>query len=155
MEQQSIGQRINFLMTSSKFSVRKFAQMLDLSETNIRNYIKGTKPSSDVLEKIAQTFPQTNLAWLITGNGQPFLDDAPTTTTHIKNISGGAVHSGTGNQVITLEACMQELELTKRDATSLQKENDSLREQLKLKDQLLEAKDETIALFRSTYNRPN
>lgn len=38
---------------------------------------------------------------------------------------------------------------------SAQQENDSLREQLKQKDQLLEVKSATITLLRSSHNRPN
>jgi transcriptional regulator with XRE-family HTH domain len=73
MAQEPIGQRIKFLIDSQKISVRRFAQTLDVGETNIRNYIdKGTKPSSDVLEKIVRAFPLVNLAWLITGEGQPY-----------------------------------------------------------------------------------
>lgn len=156
MSETTINQRLKFLIDSLNLKVGAFSRIIGVSETSTRNYTDRTsKPGSEYLEKIGTHFKQVNLTWLITGDGEPFLTDSPTATTHIKKITGGAVNSGTGDQHVTLEACQRELESTKRDAASLQKDNDSLREQLKLKDQLLEAKDETIALFRSTYNRPN
>ncbi|RZJ93171.1 MAG: hypothetical protein EOO60_05570 [Hymenobacter sp.] len=88
-----------------------------------------------------------------------FSGEAPpvtnTATTRIKKITGGAVHSGNGNQLITLEACQQELEQTKRSAADLQKEVEFLRAQLVTKDALIASKEETIDLLKAAFNRPN
>jgi len=88
-----------------------------------------------------------------------FIDEMPpvnnTTTTRIKKVSSGAVNSGTGNQVIILEACQQELEQTKRTAADLQKENEFLRAQFDTKDALIASKEETIELLKAAFNRPN
>ncbi|MDO7875511.1 hypothetical protein Q5H93_12275 [Hymenobacter sp. ASUV-10] len=95
-----------------------------------------------------------NSHWLITGEGEPFLSAEAGTTTNINNSKNkGTVQNNTGNHNtinnnVTLEECRREL-------AASQKDNDHLREQLKLKDELIAAKDETINLLRSSYGRPN
>lgn len=46
-----------------------FASKLDVSEGNIRGYIKGVMPKQDVLEKIVRCF-DVNPDWLLTGRGE-------------------------------------------------------------------------------------
>lgn len=46
-----------------------FASKIDVSEGNIRGYIKGVMPKQDVLEKIVRCF-DINPDWLLTGRGQ-------------------------------------------------------------------------------------
>ncbi len=160
MTEQSIGQRIKFLIEATEFSVRKFAQAIDVSETNIRNYTdRGTKPSSDVLEKIALQFPQTNLEWLLTGRGAAFKTDSDGGLTQT-NIAGKKnavnVAGGKANQTnIILTECERERDAYKAERDLARQEAQSLREQLAMKDQLLAAKDEMLALLRGGYNRPN
>ncbi|MBQ0029423.1 MAG: hypothetical protein KBT32_03205 [Bacteroidales bacterium] len=45
-----------------------FAQKLNVSEANIRGYIKGVIPKADVLEKIVISY-DVNAMWLLTGLG--------------------------------------------------------------------------------------
>lgn len=45
-----------------------FANKLGVNEANIRNYIAGTEPKFNVLEKIVTTF-EVNYEWLLTGKG--------------------------------------------------------------------------------------
>lgn len=45
-----------------------FANKIDVSEGNIRGYIKGIMPKADVLEKIVKTL-DVNAMWLLTGIG--------------------------------------------------------------------------------------
>lgn len=157
--QQTINERLKILIGALNISARAFSAQLEVPESNTRNYLdKSTKLNSDYLERIALHFKSVNLSWLITGEGPIFTGEAPqitNTTTRIKKVSGGAVNSGTGNQVITLEACQQELELTKRTAADLQKENEFLRAQLDTKDALIASKEETIELLKAAFNRPN
>lgn len=52
-----------------------FARSLDIAPTSIANYLnkeRASKPSSDILEKIANTVTNLNLYWLLTGKGEPF-----------------------------------------------------------------------------------
>lgn len=164
MTQETIGQRIKFLTTSLNLSVRKFAQMLDVSETNIRNYIdKGTKPSSDVLEKILLQFPLVNIAWLLTGRGEPLLSEPENSTTQTgdfnqagtnnkQTIKGNKGNVQTGNNStmhnLTLADCQSDLE-------KAQREIEYLRGQLQMQETVLAAKEETIMLLRASFNRPN
>ncbi|MGI4865415.1 MAG: hypothetical protein ACRYFZ_15945 [Janthinobacterium lividum] len=158
--QQSINERLKILIDALKLSARGFSAQLEVPESNTRNYLdKNTKLNSDYLERISIHFKSVNLSWLITGEGAMFTGDGPpvtnTSTTRIKKITGGAVHSGNGNQLITLEACQQELEQTKRSAADLQKEVEFLRAQLVTKDALIASKEETIDLLKAAFNRPN
>jgi transcriptional regulator with XRE-family HTH domain len=159
MSQETIGQRLKFLMESLSLKVRTLAGALDLSETNVRNYIsRDSKPSSDVLERILRQYPQVNPRWLLTGIGEPFLPSISsnmTNTAQIKNNSGIGINNGTATQHISLEACQRELENMRRDAASYQREIELLQEQLQGKDALIAAKEETITLLRASFTRPN
>lgn len=45
-----------------------FANKIDVSEANIRNYIKGTEPKFNIIERIAESF-DINYEWLLIGKG--------------------------------------------------------------------------------------
>lgn len=163
MAQQPIGQRIKFIVDSQQLSVRRFAQLLDIGETNIRNYLdKGTKPSSDVLEKMALAFPRLNMDWLVTGKGEAFLSDEATNNTGqaiTKNNYGNNVgqNVGTNTQYAGTGSpdCERQLAACQAQLLAAQGEVTSLKQQLERADALVAAKDETISLLRATYNRPN
>ena len=176
MTQDTIGQRINFLMNAQNLSIRKFARLLDVSDTNIRNYInRDSKPSSDVLEKLMQTFESINPMWLLTGKGEPFTTGATmntSSTAHIKKSTGIAINNinnGTALQNISLEDCKRnliaaesELQQLKAQLANEEAQLASTEAQLAGKDMLLAAKDDLIAakeemlvLLRAGHNRPN
>lgn len=125
--QTTIGQRLKFLMESIGLKVRTFAQALEVSETNIRNYIsRDSKPSSDVIERIVRKYPQVNPAWLITGDGEPYLlqtgQSAQIGTTLVRNNSGQAigVNHGTATQNhITLDDCKKDLATARKEIALL------------------------------------
>jgi transcriptional regulator with XRE-family HTH domain len=155
MPQETIGQRLKFLMEALNLKVRTFANALDVSETNIRNYtVRDSKPSADILERIVRQYPQINTHWLITGEGEPLLTPVPSdqsVTTNVKKNSG-AIQTNTGNarvvNNIELEDCKRDLEATRKDAAAYQREIVLLQGQLK-------DKEEIITLLRGGYNRPN
>jgi phage repressor protein C with HTH and peptisase S24 domain len=129
--------------------------MLDVSDTNIRNYIeRGSKPSSDVLEKLAQIIPGINALWLLTGEGEPFLNNQPSdqsTTASVKKNSG--VIGSHGTQVnfevpSTFDDCKQQLAV-------LTAENEGLRSTVAALETALSAKEEILTLLRGGHNRPN
>lgn len=77
MSETTINQRLNFLLNALGMKAGPFSRALGVSETTIRNYVDRTsKPSSEILEKIVNTFKQVNLIWLVTGEGEPFLQEA-------------------------------------------------------------------------------
>jgi transcriptional regulator with XRE-family HTH domain len=102
MLQETIGQRLKFLMESLNLKVRTFAGVLDVSETNIRNYLnRDSKPSSDVLERIVRHYPEVNTLWLITGEGEPFLpqlNDGVTQTGNFNQAGSGNIQKIKGNK---------------------------------------------------------
>ncbi|MGI4862969.1 MAG: hypothetical protein ACRYFZ_03545 [Janthinobacterium lividum] len=144
MTQTTINQRIKFLVDTLSPSARAFSEAINESPTNTFNYIGGrlVEPRAEYIEKIIRHFGNISAHWLITGEGEPFIGEVPpvvnTTTTRIKKVTGGAVHSGTGNQLITLEACQQELESTKRDMATAQKEITLLTSQLADKERTIQ-----------------
>lgn len=175
MSETTINQRLNFLLKELGMKAGPFARALDLSETTIRNYVDRTaKPSSDVLEKIANTFRQVNLVWLITGEGEPFFPDsleASVTQTGNFNQAGTGnaqkikgnknnVQNNSGDHAkITNNV---QLENCKRDLATAEKELQHLRDRLAAaealvasKDVTIASKEETISVLRAAFNRPN
>lgn len=76
MSETTINQRLNFLLNALGMKAGPFSRALGVSETTVRNYVDRTsKPSSEILEKIVNTFKQVNLIWLVTGEGEPFLQE--------------------------------------------------------------------------------
>jgi len=160
MEQELIGQRIKFLIDALNLKVRTFAQALGIGETNIRNYLdRGTKPSSDVLEKIINSFPQVNMVWLISGQGEPFTQkpDAPAESyaSRLENNYGNSVGSNRGGTVTQHNAGATNPSERDTKLALAEKEIQHLREQLAAKDALLASKEETIAVLKTAFNRPS
>ena len=173
--QETINQRLKFLIQSLGMSVRAFSSALGAPASTTRNYLdKDTKPSSDYIERIVAHFDDVNLNWLVAGKGEPFLSDkSDSSTTQTGNFN----QAGTGNtqKVKGTKTNVQantgdhakitnnvKLEDCKRDLATSQKEVEHLRAQLAAaealaasKDVTIAAKEETISLLRATYNRPN
>jgi transcriptional regulator with XRE-family HTH domain len=134
----AIGERIKFLLTSLRMSTRAFSQALELSGSTVNNYItKGTMPGADVIEKIALTYSNVNIVWLVTGQGEPFLP-------------GGAQH----RSAIYIADYERERDALKAECEYLRKDIEFLSEKLDLKDHIIYAKDETIAALRGSTKRP-
>lgn len=154
MPQLTIGQRIKFLLDAQGGSIRKFARLLDVSDTNIRNYIeRGTKPSSDTLEKLLQIIPHLNPLWLLTGEGDAFLiqpgEFAQIGPTTVKNNSGNAIGVNHG------KATQQQGAGPTSTEAELLLKIQHLEAQLAMKDAVIEAKQESIDLLKAAYGRPN
>ncbi|QTV06025.1 LexA family transcriptional regulator [Faecalibacter bovis] len=66
----TINERIKLLVEYySGGNNSKFANELDISEANVRNYISKTEPKFSVLEKIAKKF-EISFEWLLLGEGE-------------------------------------------------------------------------------------
>jgi DNA-binding transcriptional regulator YiaG len=157
MEQVPIGERLKILMTALGLKVRPFAQTLAVSETTVRNYTeRGSKPSSEFLENIITHFEDTNPVFLLTGKGEPLLKGRDSQASHIKNNYGNSV--GSNNKGGTVTQHHGGVTNTDERDTKLalaEKEIESLRTQLAMQAALLASKDETIAVLKSAFNRPN
>jgi hypothetical protein len=65
----SINDRINILVNNFfDGNNSKFAELLNTSEANIRNYRSKTEPKIDVLVQISEKL-EINYEWLLTGHG--------------------------------------------------------------------------------------
>ena len=155
MEQESINERLKFLVTSLSESSRAFSEVIGESPTNTHNYTTGdTRPKPEYLKKVLLQFRNINAYWLMTGEGEPFIGDAPTPPVSISNKKNkGPVQNNTGDHNtitnnVSLDSC-------KRDLAAAKTENELLRQQLVMAQALLEAKEETLSLLRSQFNRPN
>ncbi|WP_460500194.1 hypothetical protein [Hymenobacter agri] len=147
--------------------MRAFSEAIGDSSSNTNNYIgsRQTEPKPEYLSKVVNHFRNVNAHWLLTGEGEPFVSSPPTGTTQtgnfnqagssnkqvIKGNKGGIVGGSIGKAEqtnIVLSECERQ-----RDAYKA--EVDFLRQQLAMKDQLIEAKEEMLTLLRGSRNRPN
>lgn len=150
----AINERLKILIDLLNMSARAFSAAIEMPDSNTRNYLsKGTKLNSDYLESIASHFSHVNLAWLLTGKGEPFLANKPVsaTTQQISSKSKSSIGMSNGG---TNTINHSNLEDYRRDLESANREIDHLRQQLQLQSALLASKEETIALLRANYNRP-
>ena len=70
-----MGQRIGELIKLMGISKAEFAKTVGTSASRVSNITTGrNKPDSPMLEKLAKSYPNVNTRWLLTGEGQPFLD---------------------------------------------------------------------------------
>ena len=166
MSETTINQRLNFLLGELGMKPGAFSRALNLSETTVRNYVdRSAKPSSDVLEKIATTFKQVNVVWLVTGDGEPLLPEYSgpnhSHSVNAKNFLGnvGVTTNGSIAQDIgthaTLLGAHANLHDCEKELDSSKREIELLRQQLTMAQALIAAKEETITLLRGSYNRPN
>jgi transcriptional regulator with XRE-family HTH domain len=160
MSELPMAERLKFLIPQLGLKVGTFARAMNVSDTNVRNYLdRGSKPSSEFLERLVQTFDTINPAWLLTGKGEPFLPGTEPTQNISSPKNKGSINStGGGTNTInniSLDDCKRELEAVRRDAASYQREIELLKGQLDSKDALIAAKEEMLVLLRSQFNRPN
>jgi hypothetical protein len=157
MSESTINQRLKILIETLGLKVGAFSRALGVSETSTRNYTdRSSKPGADYLEKIAIHFNQVNLTWLITGEGEPLLTGGDSQASHIKNNYGNSVGSNNKGGSVTQHHTGATSPGERDTKLALaEKEIQHLREQLAAKDALLASKDETIAVLKSAFNRPN
>jgi transcriptional regulator with XRE-family HTH domain len=65
------AKRISSILNKKEVNARVFADRIGRSQSSMSNVMNGkNKPSCDMLEGIASQFPDINLRWLITGEGE-------------------------------------------------------------------------------------
>lgn len=63
-------ERFKQLLKEKKLTATRFAAIIKVNASAMSHILNGrSKPGFDVLDKIAQAFPDVNLNWLISGNG--------------------------------------------------------------------------------------
>ncbi len=162
MGQQTINQRVKFLLDKYQLSVRGFSELIGQKPANTQNYVgaRASMPGADYLQSIVEHFEDVNPVWLLTGRGEPFLDGSAPTQNQT-NISGSKniVASGKGGKAIqnnyTLADCEKERDTLRADLDSLAKQVELLNGHIKMQETIIQGKDEMLDLLRGGFNRPN
>lgn len=69
--EEGVNQRIKSIMEVYSLNQKQFAETIGVAQTTISSFfIRGSKPSSDILEQIVLKFPQIDARWLLTGEGK-------------------------------------------------------------------------------------
>ena len=163
MSKDTINQRLKFLVESLSTSVRAFSEAIGDSSSNTNNYIgsRQTEPKPEYLAKVINHFGNVSAHWLLTGNGEPFIGDAPTPPVAITNKKNkGPVQNNTGDHNtitnnVQLEDCKRDLASTKKDVEHLQAQLAAKDDVIASKDLLIASQNEILSLLRGGYNRPN
>lgn len=77
MENSSINKRVEQVIDLTNLkNANQFASKINYSQTSVQNIIKGRNaPSYQMLHDILLTFPQLNARWLMTGKGEPLIEN--------------------------------------------------------------------------------
>ena len=76
---ETFPERLKFLINQKKLSNAEFANRLEIQKSTVSHLLSGrNKPGFDFLNKLIKVFPDINLRWLITGEGEPFAGITPT-----------------------------------------------------------------------------
>lgn len=73
-----ISFRLRHIIDSQGLTIRKFAEIIDASNGTISKCLRdNTDISSNWLTKILTTFPNINAYWLLTGEGEMYVNTSP------------------------------------------------------------------------------
>ena len=163
MELPDISKRVRQLIKiETNGSVRAFAKKLNISQQKLNRIFNldkktGNYPtiSLDVIMSITNIFVSINPEWLLTGNGDMTKRTNAkntTKTSYTGNNINGSVKINTGNTKKTTHKQTESIQTN----NTLQQENDKLQtkitylqDQLKSKEELIAAKNETIEILRN------
>lgn len=122
----------------------EFARNLGYSQAAISSYERGVKKMSDkFIRKVIRTFPQVNITFLKTGDGEMFIPvPNPLHNMDLKIYAGRDVKKGSITVNKNLPDCMKELELT-------MKENESLRREIESMTRLIDIQDKAIIYLQA------
>jgi hypothetical protein len=164
MNQDTINQRLKFLVNQIGLSSRAFSEIIGESPTNTHNYIgaRQAEPRASYLAKVLSHFSDVNPSWLMLGEGEPFKEGS-TPTQNQANISGKkntVAVAGTNNGTATtnnypISDCEKERDAYKSQLDKAQQHIEHLQAQLVTKDALIAAKEESLDILKAAFNRPN
>lgn len=82
-------ERIKLLIDHLELTVSAFADAVGVQRSSISHLLKGrNKPSLDFVMKVAQTYPQVDLYWLLYGQGSfPHIPETEVAPTIAKNLA--------------------------------------------------------------------
>ena len=80
-------ERFKQLLEEKNLTATRFAAMIKVNASAMSHILNGrSKPGFDVLDKIAQAFPDVNLNWLISGKGSQYINRISTPAKEVANI---------------------------------------------------------------------
>lgn len=85
-----VRDRIKIFAAHKYISVRKFQDLVGVSNSFVASIDQSISPKTQA--KISAAFPELNIDWLLTGNGEMLLT-APETTKEAPSYVGGAVNN--------------------------------------------------------------
>jgi hypothetical protein len=147
MTQDTINQRIKFLVDTLSPSARAFSEAIEESPTNTFNYIGGrlVEPRAGYLAKMILHFGNINAHWLLTGEGEPFLSGTPAEANTAASNNKKILRSMVVNNVAGNATQNQGLSASEQAAT--QRELELLRSQLA-------DKERTIQILLNQLSKP-
>lgn len=159
MQQNTINQRLKFLIESLSTSVRAFSEHIGESTGNTNNYIGSRQlaPKHEYLAKVIKHYSTVNAHWLLTGEGLPFIEGADdANSVSIKNTKGQVIGVNHGTATYqTLADCEKDLKVAQEKIEQLKEQLAAKEALLAAKDDLIAAKEEMLSLLRGGHNRPN
>ncbi|GEM_PF-1134159 len=114
MEQNLIDQciRLKKLIKALNLNQIEFAKSLGMSQPNISRMVNGdSRVSAEVLSRIATSYMDVNLHWVLTGDGEVFLGQEEKTSFEITDSVESSGNIGKG-RLEDLEERMGQLEKT-------------------------------------------
>ena len=76
---ETFPERLKFLINQKKLSNAELAEKIGIQKSTVSHLLSGrNKPGFDFLNNLAKAYPDINLRWLITGEGEPLADISPT-----------------------------------------------------------------------------
>ncbi len=71
MEYKRYNKRVKALMAFYNLSELEFANKLDISPIHLTQVLSGQNyPNTEMFEQIAESFPDLNMRWFVTGEGE-------------------------------------------------------------------------------------
>lgn len=171
---RSVKDRIAHFIKTKGITTIDFERSIGVSSGYVKNISKSVQP--DKLETISDLYPELNIEWLLIGKGEMLKPDtAPnvqlsdrsanyqgTFTEPINTILGGSgntigasareriakkkAEKGIGTQPEAIQL-MHEIQILNVENEKLKAEIEHLKENLRLKDTVIQAKDEVIKLL--------
>lgn len=85
--------RLHELILHKGVSQSVLADLIGAGRQNMSKYIKGTLPKVDFLRKLATFYPNLNLNWLVTGQGDMFMIDYGSKIKYLRIANGNLSQS--------------------------------------------------------------
>jgi len=120
------GARLEQIISMLGLTQKAFAQRVNVAQSFVTNMIRGKKGiSARVLNGLTENYPQVNIAWLLTGEGEMFLEKKPD--------AAGMVEEG-GERYEASPAAPEPPALVVTDVTPLLRMMEAMREEMRARE---------------------